>query len=195
MAKEPQTGDSSTTTATTEHARQSLDRLKDAGDALVCVADRFLNPPEGASGRPMINTLQVAVENYMNVRKTQLAAVPHRDVTYAPFTAIEEKIDRMSWVLMRLVNNLNLPATLTCYGKFEDWAIPGGKDVRINVFGDSFSNRDVADLSHFADRHGLELEFSREHGVTLRLPSDWSNVPEEPEAYVGDYGPKVDQHP
>lgn len=145
--------------------------LSEASDALAEVARHMLNTPAGAKHRPLTNDLKWAVDDYMRARHPEQG-----QSNDAPANAIEEKLDRMGYILIRLVGGLGFQAMLTVFGG-DYHAIGAERDVRINVLRDKLGNEHVAALYGFADEHGLELEFSSEHGVTLRLEPNWAERP------------------
>lgn len=162
-----------TTSSTEAHDALAAEaaRLRDAADKLASVANHMLHAPAGAKVRPLPNDLQQALEDYRTVRYSGMGqSVP------VPFNAITEKIERLGYILMRLVGDLGFQAQLTAYGG--DFELHGvDRDARINVLRETFSNVHVEALTEFASRHGLELEWSTDHGVTLRLRPDWFELP------------------
>lgn len=113
---------------------------------------------------PGLNALQAALTVYNRHRH------PNQGSTPMPFTAIDERIARASWVLRRLVACLGFQATLTCYGgDYMEHGTTVNRGVRINVLRNSFDGEHLRELTLFADEHDCDLEVSQEHGATLRL--------------------------
>lgn len=114
-----------------------------------------------------LNDLASAAERYWRTRGN---APPAMLGSQSPFTAIETEVDRAAWVLRRLVSLLGFQATLRVFGgDYEERGTNIERGVRINVLRRAFETEHIAALTEFANNHGCDLEFTQEHGATLRL--------------------------
>lgn len=149
--------------------------LPEASDELAGLLRQFLDAPAGAGHRPLLSDLSWGLERYERARH------PDQGRTGGPPSAADDKIERAAFVLARLSMELRLQATLTVFNKHDLPLEPGEvvatRDVRINLAKKEFSGPAVGALAEFAQSNGLELEFSTEHGATLRLRDDWAERP------------------
>lgn len=138
--------------------------LVDASDELAALVIEITTD----SSHPSLNDLQEAVAHYWKTRGN----TPERYLDAGvPFNSIEEKIDRCAWVLRRLVATLGFQAELRVFGGDfgEHGPQAAERGARISLTRKSFETEHIVALTQFAEEHECDLEFSQDHGATLRL--------------------------